>query len=41
MPGARTAWVIAGVAGLLTLADTALVSASYGLVSTDAVGIHG
>jgi signal transduction histidine kinase len=41
MPGARTPWVIAGVAGLLTLADTAMVAASYGLMSTDAIGIHG
>ena len=41
MLGARTAWVVAGVAGLLTVADTAMVAAAYELWSIKAIGIHG
>ena len=38
---ARIAWVVAGVTGLLTVVDTAMVAASYELLSTKAIGIHG
>lgn len=41
MRGARIAWVVVVVTGLLTIADTAMVAASYELMSVDAVGIHG
>ena len=41
MSRARIPWIVAGVTGLLTLADTAMVAASYDLLSVKAVGIHG
>jgi hypothetical protein len=39
--GLRTSWVLVGVSVLLALLDTALVVASYPLLSTKSIGIHG
>lgn len=41
MPVRRVAWVSAVISMLLTAVDTAIVAASYSLLSTESIGIHG